>query len=234
VSSRTAPFGFLRVAAVCPRLHLAEPAKNAQEIARLATEAAGRGVQVAVFPELCLTGYTPGDLFFSLSTLVQGAEDALGALLAATTGSPVVLAVGLPVAAEGRLFNCAALLQSGRLLGVVPKSFLPGYREYYEERWFSSARELRGDRLRLCGQDAPFGTDLLFTLPDEPGVTLGVEICEDLWMPAPPSSFLAAAGATVILCPSASNDLVMKAEYRRELIRASARQKVDQLKAGPK
>jgi len=219
VSTRTAPHGFLRVAAVCPRVRLADPAGNAEETAGLAAQAAGQGVQVAVFPELGLTGYSAGDLFLSLTTLVGGAERALGALLAGTAASPMVMAVGLPVAAEGRLFNCAAVLQKGRLLGVVPKSFLPGYREYYEERWFSSAREARADRVRLAGQEAPFGTDLIFSIEDEPGVSLGVEICEDLWMPAPPSSFLATAGATVLLCPSASNDLVMKAEYRRELIR---------------
>jgi NAD+ synthase (glutamine-hydrolysing) len=127
--------------------------------------------------------------------------------------------VGLPVLQGGRLFNAAAVLQSGRVLGVVPKTFLPGYKEYYEERWFSSSREARESDVRLAGQAAPFGTDLLFRLPEEPGVALAVEICEDLWAPIPPSSRHAVAGATVILNPSASNDLVAKAEYRRELVR---------------
>jgi NAD+ synthase (glutamine-hydrolysing) len=216
---RTAPHGFLRVAACCPRVSVANPQANAAETARLVDQAAGQGVQVAVFPELGLTGYTPGDLFFSLETLVGGAERALALLLQQTAGNAMVLAVGLPVSAEGRLFNCVAILQAGRVLGVVPKSYLPNYKEYYEERWFSTAREARGDVVQLAGQAAPFGTDLLFVNQEEPAVALGAEICEDLWMPVPPSAALALAGATVLLCPSASNDLVMKAEYRRELIR---------------
>ena len=119
----------------------------------------------------------------------------------------MVVVVGLPVVQGGRLFNAAAVLQAGRLLGVVPKTFLPGYDEYYEERWFSSARELRrGRAAALPASSVPFGTDLLFQLPDEPGVALAVEICEDLWAPIPPSSHHAVAGATVILNLSASND----------------------------
>ncbi|HET8645001.1 MAG TPA: nitrilase-related carbon-nitrogen hydrolase, partial [Vicinamibacteria bacterium] len=216
---RTAPHGFLRVAAVCPRVAVANPDTNAAEVLRLFEQAAAQGVQVAVFPELCLTGYTAGDLLFSLETLVGGAERALGRLLQQTAGNPLVAVLGLPVALEGKLFNCAAVVQSGRLLGVVPKTYLPGYKEYYEERWFKTARDARSDAVRLAGQAAPFGADLIFSIEDEPAVALGVEICEDLWMPAPPSAFLAVAGATVLLCPSSSNDLVMKAEYRRELIR---------------
>jgi NAD+ synthase (glutamine-hydrolysing) len=215
----TAPFGFLRVAAACPRVVVGDPEANASEIVRLARAAAGAGAQVVVFPELCLTGYTAGDLFFSLSTLVRGAEAALGRVLRETAKEAAVLALGLPVALDGRLYNVAAVVQAGRLLGLVPKSFLPNYKEYYEERWFSSAREATLDEATVASQRAPFGTDLLFTLPAEPGVALGVEVCEDLWAPIPPSSRHAVAGATVILNVSASNDLVAKAEYRRELVR---------------
>ena len=216
---RTAPYGFLRVAAACPPVTVADPRRNVDSILRFARKAHGLGVQVLLLPELALTGYTAGDLFFSLETLVGGAERALALLLQQTAGNAMVLAVGLPVSAEGRLFNCVAILQAGRVLGVVPKSYLPNYKEYYEERWFSTAREARGDVVQLAGQAAPFGTDLLFVNQEEPAVALGAEICEDLWMPVPPSAALALAGATVLLCPSASNDLVMKAEYRRELIR---------------
>jgi NAD+ synthase (glutamine-hydrolysing) len=127
--------------------------------------------------------------------------------------------VGLPVLQGGRLFNAAAVLQAGRLLGVVPKTFLPGYKEYYEERWFSSARETLDGEVRLAGAVVPFGTDLLFHVPEERGVCVAVEICEDLWAPIPPSSHHAVAGATILLNLSASNDLVAKAEYRRELVR---------------
>lgn len=215
----TAPFGFLRVAAACPPVKVADPERNADATLDFVARAADRGVQVLVLPELGLTGYTCGDLFFSLTTLVAGAERALERVLRETARRSMVVVVGLPVLQGGRLFNAAAVLQSGRVLGVVPKTFLPGYKEYYEERWFSSSREARGAEVRLAGPAAPFGTDLLFQVPEDPGVTLAVEICEDLWAPIPPSSRHAVAGATVVLNPSASNDLVAKAEYRRELVR---------------
>jgi NAD+ synthase (glutamine-hydrolysing) len=207
------------VAAACPPVRVADPERNADATLEFVAKAAEQHVQVLVLPELGLTGYTCGDLFFSLRTLVGGAERALARVLAETAGRDMVIVVGLPVLQGDRLFNAAAVLQSGRLLGVVPKTFLPGYKEYYEERWFSSSREARGGELRLAGHTVPFGTDLLFQQPDEPAVSLAVEICEDLWAPIPPSSRHAVAGATVILNPSASNDLVGKAEYRRELVR---------------
>lgn len=201
---------------------MGDPQANVTEMLRVVSEAKTRGVQVVVFPELGLTGYTPGDLFLCLSTLAGGAERALGRLLRETSGLPLVMAVGMPVHTEGKLFNCAALLQGGRLLGLVPKTYLPGYREFYEERWFSSAREARRDTARLAGATVPFGTDLLFALEDEAGVSLAAEICEDLWAPVPPSSLHAVAGATVILGLSASDELVMKAEYRRELLKVQS------------
>jgi NAD+ synthase (glutamine-hydrolysing) len=215
----TAPFGFLRVGAASPRLRVADPEHNLGEILKSVQEARSRGVQVLTLPELCLTGYTAGDLFFSLSTLVGGAESALAELMEQTAGSAMVIALGLPVRVDSQLFNAAAVIQSGRLLGVVPKSFLPGYKEYYEERWFSSSREALRRECRLAGAVVPFGTDILFTEESAPGVTLAVEICEDLWVPIPPSSTHAVAGATVILNVSASIDLVGKADYRRELVK---------------
>ncbi len=215
----TTPHGFLRVGAATPVLRVADPDFNLKEILALVGQARERSCQVLVFPELALTGYTAGDLFFSLQTLVAGAERALEKLLRATHQDAMAIAVGLPVFVDGRLFNCAALLQSGQLLGVVAKSFLPGYREYYEERWFSAARDAISDSVRLAGARVPFGADLLFAVEGEPGVTLGVEICEDLWSPIPPSSRHAIGGATVILNLSASNDIIGKAEYRRELVR---------------
>jgi NAD+ synthase (glutamine-hydrolysing) len=215
----TAPFGFLRVAAACPPVRVGDPRTNAGATLDFVARAGDRGAQVVVFPELGLTGYTCADLFFSLSTLVGGAERALAEVLRGTAARPMVVVVGLPVLQGGRLFNAAAVLQSGRVLGVVPKTFLAGYKEYYEERWFSSSREATGGEVRLAGAIVPFGTDLVFQVPEEPGVALAVEICEDLWAPIPPSSRHAVAGATVLLNPSASNDLVAKAEYRRELVR---------------
>ncbi len=215
----TAPFGFLRVAAACPPVAIADPERNAERIVGFVVKARERGAQVLVLPELGLTGYTCGDLFFSLTTLVGGAEKALERVLRQTKDTPMVLAVGLPVAQAGRLFNAAAVLQSGKVLGVVPKTYLPGYQEYYEERWFSSAAEALLTDVRILGATVPFGTDLLFALGDDPGVTLAVEVCEDLWAPVPPSSAHAVAGATVILNLSASNDVVAKADYRRDLVR---------------
>jgi NAD+ synthase (glutamine-hydrolysing) len=218
----TAPHGFFRVGAACPRVWVADPERNAGEILRLVEAARAQGTQLLVFPELGLTGYTAGDLFFSLTTLVGGAERALARLLQATAGHRMTIAVGLPVALDGKLFNCAAVIQAGRLVGVVPKTYLPGYKEYYEERWFASAREALRDEVRLAGQAAPFGTNLLFAAEDEPAVTLGVEICEDLWATVQPSSFHALAGATILANLSASNEIVAKAEYRRDLVKVQS------------
>jgi NAD+ synthase (glutamine-hydrolysing) len=221
-SRKTAPFGFLRVGAASPRVRLADPEGNVTEMLRVFGQAQERGVQALLFPELSLTGYTASDLFFSLATLEGGAERALQRLLRETAKSPMVIVAGLPLAHEGRLFNTAAVMQAGQVLGLVPKSYIPGYKEYYEERWFSPARDAMSDVARLLGEAVPFSADLLFTLESEPGVALGVEICEDLWAAVPPSSFHAIAGATVILNPSASNELVAKAEYRRELVKVQS------------
>jgi NAD+ synthase (glutamine-hydrolysing) len=214
----SARFGFVRVGAATPRLRIADPDFNVAEIAACCRDATARGVQVLVLPELALTGYTAADLFFSRSILVAGAERALAQLLSETAESTTVIVVGLPVLAASRLFNCAAVLQSGRLLGVVPKTYLPNYREFYEERWFAGSRDSVSDEVELSGTCVPFGTDLLFAVEGQPELVLGVEICEDLWAPIPPSSALAIAGATVLLNLSASNETVAKAEYRRALV----------------
>jgi NAD+ synthase (glutamine-hydrolysing) len=214
-----APFGFLRVAAACPPVRVADPGHNLAETLRFVAAARQQGVQVLVLPELGLTGYTCGDLFFSLETLVARGERALAALVEETRHHSMLVAVGLPVAAGGLLFNCAAVVQAGRLLGVVPKTYLPGYKEYYEERWFSSSREAHLSEVRLAGASVPFGPRLLFAVPEEPRVSVAVEICEDLWAPVPPSSQHAVAGASVLLNLSSSNELVAKAEFRRELVK---------------
>lgn len=215
----TAPFGFLRVGAACPPVSVADPERNAEAILEFARQARDAGVQLLVLPELALTGYTAADLFFSLETLVGGAERALARVLRETRESAMVLVLGLPALVDGRLFNVAAILQGGRVVGLVPKTYLPGYNEYYEERWFSSAREASATVARLCGAELPFGTDLLFAVDGAPGVVIAAEVCEDLWAPVPPSSRHAVAGATLLVNCSASNELVGKAEYRRELVR---------------
>jgi NAD+ synthase (glutamine-hydrolysing) len=214
-------YGFVRVGAAVPRLKVADTAHNADRIIGLIGKAESAGVRVLVFPELCLTAYTCGDLFFQ-RPLVSAAERELGRVLERTRGTGLVAAVGLPVAAENRLFNCAAVIHGGRILGVVPKSYIPGYKEFYEERWFASGLNVRGSTVLLCGAEVPFGTDLLFRAEGRDELCIGVEICEDLWAPVPPSSRLAVGGATLLLNLSASNEIVGKSEYRRSLVTGQA------------
>jgi NAD+ synthase (glutamine-hydrolysing) len=208
--------GFLRVAAATPTLRVADCAYNAGQILDLMRQAEAEGVAILVFPELSLTGYTCADLFHQ-TPLQRGAVAALGELLRADAFSGVSL-VGLPLVVDDQVFNCAAVLHRGRLLSVVPKSFLPNYKEFYEDRWFSPAVAAHSREIRLHGQTVPFGTNHLFAAADVEGLTLGVEICEDLWVPIPPSSAQALAGATLLLNLSASNEVIGKAAYRRQLV----------------
>ena len=208
--------GFLKAAALSPALRVADCAYNAQQIGEALRQASADGVQLAVFPELCLTGYTCGDLFLQ-RTLQQGAADALRGLLQETEEMDLVAVVGLPVRHCGELYNCAAVLCHGTLLGLVPKTYLPNYAEFYEKRHFA-AGSTEVEYIDLCGQRVPFGTSLLFRCREMESFVLGVEICEDLWAPLPPSTFHALAGATVIANLSASDETVGKAEYRRALV----------------
>jgi NAD+ synthase (glutamine-hydrolysing) len=211
-------FGYLRVAAVAPELRVGDPAFNAARVVESLTHLAADGCAVAVFPELGLTGYTCGDLFFQ-RTLLAAASEALAAVAEATRGLSLVAIVGLPLEIESRLFNCAAVLAGGEVRGIVPKTFLPTTQEYYEERWFSRAGALGGDSVFLLGARVPVGADLLFELTDRPHACIGVEICEDLWAVEPPSGRLALAGATLLVNPSASDELLGKSAYRRDLVR---------------
>lgn len=181
------PHGFLRVAAASPVLRVADCAFNADRILALMRRAESESVAVLVFPELSLTGYTCADLF-QQSVLQRGALDALEYLLrAGGEAFGGVALVGLPLAVVDQVFNCAAVLHRGRLLGLTPKSFIPNYKEFYERRWFSAAAAARSRQVHVLGATVPFGVDRLFTA-DGDAVTLGVEICEDLWVPIPPSS----------------------------------------------
>ncbi len=213
-------YGFVRVCCATPQLKVADAAHNAREIARLAREAAQEGAMVVCFPELCLTAYTCGDLFLS-ARLQSGALEGLSLLLEETRELPAVLVVGLPISYLGRLYNCAAVVQKGRVLGLVPKQNIPNYSEFYEQRHFASGKGLKGE-IELLGQGVPIGEDLLFACQDLPDLTLGVEICEDLWVAEPPSGRLTALGATLIANPSASNEVVGKAAYRRSLLCAQS------------
>jgi NAD+ synthase (glutamine-hydrolysing) len=208
--------GFCRVAAAVPRVVIADPAANAGLTADLAERAEREGASVVVFPELGLTGYSNDDLF-QQRALLDAARDALASIVARSADWSCVVILGVPLVVDARLFNTAAVVHRGQILGVVPKSFLPNYREFYEKRQFSAAREAIRRTVVLGGREVPFGTDLLFESTDLPGLTVHVEICEDLWVPIPPSTYGAMAGATVLVNLSASNVTVAKADYRREL-----------------
>jgi len=209
--------GFARVAVATPRVRIGDPRHNADATLELMQQAARDKALLAVFPELGLSAYTCDDLFHQ-RTLIDAAESALAQLLARTRSLPLAALVGLPVAVDGRLYNCAALVCRGRLVGVVPKTYLPNYREFYEARQFTPGDSSPRSAIALAGQDAAFGTNLLFRLAEMPAFVLHVEICEDLWVPAPPSSFAALAGASVIGNLSASNIIIGKEGYRHQLV----------------
>jgi NAD+ synthase (glutamine-hydrolysing) len=210
--------GFLRVAAAVPRLRVADCRFNAERVLALAARAAAEDVSVLVFPELCLTGYTCADLFHQLP-LQRAAVAALAWLKRETAGVfPGLAVVGLPLTVDDQVFNCAALLHGGRILGVVPKSFIPNYKEFYEGRWFAAAATARSRQVLIDSEAVPFGTGHLFQADDVDGLVVGLEICEDLWVPIPPSSHQALSGATVLVNLSASNEVIGKANYRRQLV----------------
>ncbi len=208
--------GFIKVAAGTPKIRTADCRYNAEQIFTLMREAHRQGVRVLALPELCLTGYTCGDLFFQ-DTLLRGAEEGLATILEATKNLDMITALGLPVRAGNQLYNCAAVLHKGKLLGLVPKRNLPNYGEFYEKRWFHSGPD-GVDSTTFCGQLCMIGGAQIYRVPAVPGLAIGVEICEDLWSPTPPSSELAALGATLILNLSASGETVGKAAYRRALV----------------
>ena len=210
-------YGFVRAAAAIPHVKVGDTAFNAGEISELIINGADQGVKVMAFPELSVTGYTCADLF-NQSSLLAGAQSALSEILEKTSGSDVLCAVGMPVCADNQLFNCAVVIHAGRILAAVPKTFIPNYNEFYEKRWFASAVTRLSDTVRLCGGEVMFGEDILFKDLNTP-LVVGVEICEDLWMPIPPSSRHAIGGANLLLNLSASNETVTKTDYRRELIK---------------
>jgi NAD+ synthase (glutamine-hydrolysing) len=210
--------GFLRVAAASPVLRVADCDFNAERVLALMARAEAERVAVLVFPELSITGYTCADLFQQIE-LQRGALGALAHVVKQSAAAFRGLAVvGVPVAVDDQLFNCAALVHRGRVLAVVPKSFIPNYKEFYEGRWFAAAATARSDEITLNGARVPFGTNFLFDATDVEGLVVGVEICEDLWVPIPPSSHQALRGATVLVNLSASNEVIGKANYRRQLV----------------
>ena len=215
--------GFICVAAGTPKIRVADCRYNAEQIFTMIREADKQGVKILALPELCLTGYTCGDLFLH-DTLLEGAMEGLRTILKATSHLEILAVFGMPLRCAGKLYNCAVAIQKGEILAVVPKTYLPNYGEFYEQRWFTPGGL---DHPLTLDVPCPYdGTDMLHTTLGQtlieckgiPGLKVGIEICEDLWAADPPSRRLAEAGATVILNLSASNEVVGKAAYRRQLV----------------
>ena len=208
-------FGYVKVAAAVPSVTVADCRFNAQQAEKMIAVAAGKGVQILVFPELNLTGYSCGDLF-QQSLLLEQAEMALMQVMNNTRQLDIVSILGVPVRVSGVLMNCAVVIQKGKMLGIVPKTYLPNYKEFYEQRWFASADTLAADTvIRLCGQSVPVSAHLLFEASD---VCFGVELCEDVWATVPPSSRLALQGAEIVFNLSADTENICKHSYLRSLL----------------
>lgn len=206
--------GYVKVASISPKVTVANPEKNLEDALVYIKKAQDDGCQIAALPELAISSYSCGDLFFN-TTLIKESENALSSLAAHSAGSEMIIICGAPVAAGYRLYNCAVVIQNGKILGVVPKSYLPNYNEFYEKRQFSSGLDCKTTEIQLCGQTAPFGK-LLFDAGEK--IVFGIEICEDLWVPISPSAHMALCGANLIFNLSASNELITKDDYRKSLI----------------
>ncbi len=212
--------GFVKVAAGTPKIRVADCDYNAGQIIALIKEAAAQGVKVLAMPELCVTGYTCGDLFLQ-PALLDGAERALGRILEETKELNLLAAVGLPIRYRNKLYNCSAVIQNGNILGLIPKTHIPNYGEFYEARWFISGDDMGATDycIPFAGQESvEFSAGMVFRCVDLPELVVGVEICEDLWALDPPSNRLAAEGVTVMLNLSASDEVAGKADYRRSLV----------------
>lgn len=224
IASSDNNLGFVRAAAGTPFVHLGNPDGNAEEIIAAAREAASQGAHVLALPELCLTGYTLGDGFLD-ERILQGVLDGIKKILEGTKDLNLIFVFGAPFKVLSRLYNCAFICSKGKLLGIVPKTYIPTYSEFYEGRHFAPAPKKRL-KVRLFGEEVPFGRNLVFVDRVCPSLKIGVEICEDLWVPSSPSTDLALAGATVILNLSSSNETVGKAAYRRSLVSMASAKEV--------
>jgi len=211
--------GYLRCAVCTPALRLADPRENAENILSAVLEAGEKNISLLIFPELSLTGYTCSDLFFQ-KKLQEKAIEALFYLIDKSKAIPILFAVGIPLPHKNKLYNCAAVICGGELLGIVPKTHLPNYGEFYERRHFSPGP--KSGTILLRNKEYPFGTDQIFTCREFPEMRLGIEICEDLWVPIPPSSRHAMMGATILANLSASDETISKAAYRRSLVESQS------------
>lgn len=214
------PYGYVRLRCYAPPLRVGDPKYNAEMIVRAVRQAETDGVTVAAFPELCVTGYTCGDLFLQ-TALIDGAKQAIARIASATADTGVLFFVGAPLVFGGKLLNCAVALCGGKALGVVPKCHIPNYGEFYEQRHFTSGIGASGE-IALAGAAVPFGASLVFEAVNVPGLKVAAEICEDLWVACPPSSVAAQCGATVVVNLSASDETVGKADWRRKLVESQS------------
>ncbi|MBR0132401.1 MAG: NAD(+) synthase [Lachnospiraceae bacterium] len=216
-------YDYIRVSSAVPDIRVADTDFNIQEISTKILEAEATGSDIVVFPELSITGYTCADLFFQKSLLAKSME-AVSRIVMASRRHKLIIVVGAPVKINGQLYNCACVIRNGKLYGIVPKTFLPNYSEFYEKRWFSSGAELTRENISAAeleifhkeDYEIPIGRNLIFSINGS--VNFGIEICEDLWTPLPPSTMLALGGAELILNLSASNETIAKREYRRQLV----------------
>ena len=209
--------GFVRVGALVNKLSLGNAIENAKEISRQIKKAYEAGVEIIVTPELSLTGYTCGDMFLQ-DKLVKDSIIGLEYVLSETKSLNIISIIGMPISTNNALFNCGVVINRGKLLGIIPKTYIPNYKEFYECRWFSSSLNLDINEIELLGQKVPIGCDLLFQDRKNPNITFAIEICEDLWAVTPPSNDYAKSGATIIFNLSSSNELIGKHNYRKNLI----------------
>ena len=210
-------YGYIRVGAIVNKLVLANPLENAKELINNIKDAYQKDIAIVVTPELALTGYTCADLFLQ-DKLIKDVLEGLKEILKATKTLDIITIIGMPLATNNTLYNTAVVINKGKILGIIPKSYIPNYNEFYEDRWFSSGLNLKDTYLELLGQTVPFGTDLLFQDENTKEITFALEICEDLWAVTPPSSEYAINGATIIFNLSSSNELIGKDSYRQNLI----------------
>ncbi len=219
-ASEEESMGFIKVATATPIITVANCQKNAEQIIEMMRHASDEGASIVALPELCITGYTAADLF-SQPFLLREAILALENILSMTSTVPIVAVLGMPLALDGRLYNCAVVISKGDIIGVVPKTYIPNYGEFYEARWFTSGVNAKAKVINIAGAEIPFGTDLLFSC-DSNNLKFGIEICEDVWAPNPPSTNMALQGAQLLINISASNESVGKNSYRTQILKTQS------------
>jgi NAD+ synthase (glutamine-hydrolysing) len=213
--------GFIRIGAAVPALRVADVDFNVSAICAVIKNAAAQGIQVLAFPEMSLTGYTIGDLV-QQQTLLEKAGQGLNEIVQSSRNSSMLIIVGLPLCIDQKIFNCAAVINSGHLLGIIPKTYLPSYKEFYENRWFVSGEDACSDIAHIGGTPVPFGTNILFSIRGVPSAVIGIELCEDMWVPLAPHEYQALAGASILVNLSASNEILAKADWRRTMVIAES------------